>query len=153
MTFAFDIITHSALAKKFKVSTAWKVPVFGAILVRIFPHSDWIRMRENADQNNSEYQHFLRSDSFMNLIIDIFLIANSSFKIDDKKSPDCHGNHIKCVPQSSILGPTLFNIYVIGLTDHLKLLQLVKQKKNWKRILNQLKFGQMVLIFSIAKTK
>ena len=110
-------------------------------------------MRENADQNNSEYQHFLRSDSFMNLIIDIFLIANSSFKIDDKKSPDCHGNHIKCVSQSSILGPTLFNIYVIGLTDHLKLLQLVKQQKNWKRILNQLKFGQMVLIFSIAKTK
>ena len=23
--------------------TAWKVSVFGVILVRIFPHSDWIR--------------------------------------------------------------------------------------------------------------
>ena len=67
MTFAFDIITHSALVKKFKVSTAWKVPVFGAILVRIFPHSDWIRMRENADQNNSEYQHFLRSEIILPL--------------------------------------------------------------------------------------
>ena len=41
--------------------------VFGVILVRIFPHSDWIRretpylvqMRENADQNNSEYGYFL----------------------------------------------------------------------------------------------
>ena len=31
------------------------------ILVRIFPYSNW--MRENADQNNSEYGHFLRSDS------------------------------------------------------------------------------------------
>ena len=37
-----------------------KVSVFGVILVRIYPHSDWIlsispysvRMRENADQNN-----------------------------------------------------------------------------------------------------
>ena len=24
-------------------STTWKVPVFGVFLVRIFPHSDWIR--------------------------------------------------------------------------------------------------------------
>ena len=47
--------------------------VFGVILVRIFPHLDWIwrdteispysvRMRENADQNNSEYGHFSRSE-------------------------------------------------------------------------------------------
>ena len=47
------------------------MPVFGVILVRIFPiwteyvetlrslHS--VRMRENTDQNNSEYLHFLRS--------------------------------------------------------------------------------------------
>ena len=43
---------------------AWKVSVFGVILVRIFPHSDWIlcispysvQMREDADQNNSEYK-------------------------------------------------------------------------------------------------
>ena len=40
------------------------------ILARIFQHSDWIRrdtkysvrMRENADQNNSEYGNFLRID-------------------------------------------------------------------------------------------
>ena len=45
---------------------AWKVFVFGVILVRIFPHSDWIlrispytvRMQENTDQNNSEYGQF-----------------------------------------------------------------------------------------------
>ena len=47
---------------------AWKVSVFAVILVRIFPlfgrsrislYS--VRMRENADQNNSEYGHFSRS--------------------------------------------------------------------------------------------
>ena len=47
--------------------SAQKVSAFGVILVRIFPHSDWIRipysvqMRENKDQNNSEYGHFSRS--------------------------------------------------------------------------------------------
>ena len=55
--------------------TAWKVSVFGVILVHIFPHSDRIRrgtpylsvlsqMQENKGQNNSEYGHFLRSDSW-----------------------------------------------------------------------------------------
>ena len=34
------------------MNTAWKVSIFAVILVR---------MRENADQNNSEYGHFLRS--------------------------------------------------------------------------------------------
>ena len=33
---------------------------YGEIL-RISPHS--VRMRENADQNNSENRHFLRSDN------------------------------------------------------------------------------------------
>ena len=42
------------------VSTAWKASLFGAILVNTFPYS--VQMRENADQNNSEYGHFLRSD-------------------------------------------------------------------------------------------
>ena len=27
----------------YPIVTAWKVPVFGIFLVRIFPHSDWIR--------------------------------------------------------------------------------------------------------------
>ena len=38
--------------------TAKKVSVFGVFL-RIFPYS--VRMRENTDQKNSEYEHFLRS--------------------------------------------------------------------------------------------
>ena len=33
--------------------------VFGVILVHIFPYL--VRMRENVDQTNSEYGHFLRS--------------------------------------------------------------------------------------------
>ena len=44
-----------------KIYTAWKVSLFGVILIRISPLSDWIR--EHADQNNSKYGHFLRSDS------------------------------------------------------------------------------------------
>ena len=51
-----------------KVFTAWKMSVFGVVMVGIFLQSDWIRrdtpysvqMRENADQNNSKYRHFLR---------------------------------------------------------------------------------------------
>ena len=39
--------------------TAWKVSVFGVILVRIFPYS--VQMRKNVDQNNSEYGHFSQS--------------------------------------------------------------------------------------------
>ena len=55
---------------------AWNVSLRRVILVRIFPHSGWIgeipsisrsfslysfQMRENTEQNNSEYGHFLRS--------------------------------------------------------------------------------------------
>ena len=51
--------------------TVGKVLIFGVVLVRIFPHSYWIwrdknispysvQIRENADQNNSKYVHFLR---------------------------------------------------------------------------------------------
>ena len=54
--------------------TAWKESVFGVILVRIFPAFSPIQTEyreilrknafknpESADQNNSEYGHFLRS--------------------------------------------------------------------------------------------
>ena len=43
----------------FILSTAWNVFVFGYSLVRIFPHSGWIR--EGKYQKNSKYGHFLRS--------------------------------------------------------------------------------------------
>ena len=46
-----------SLANKIIRGTVQKVFVFRVILVRIFPYS--FRMRENADQRNSEYGHFL----------------------------------------------------------------------------------------------
>ena len=57
--------------------TAWKVSVFGAFLVLIFPHLDWIRrgtpyplrMRENTDQKNG---HFLCSVCFLTHFIPMF---------------------------------------------------------------------------------
>ena len=55
-----------------------KVSVFGVILVCIFAHSawmrnesDWIRMRENTDQNNSEYRHLLGSEKNTSLVLSI----------------------------------------------------------------------------------
>ena len=42
----------------FITNTAWKVSVFRVILNTISPYS--VRMRDNTDQNNSEYRHFLR---------------------------------------------------------------------------------------------
>ena len=56
--------------REFTDVTAYKVSIFGVILVRIFPHSDCterygvsasVQMRENTDQNHSEYEHFSRS--------------------------------------------------------------------------------------------
>ena len=58
---------------KKKIYTARKVSVFGAFLVRIFPHSDWIwrdtkylsvfsPKAGNKDQKNSEYGYFSSSD-------------------------------------------------------------------------------------------
>ena len=43
--------------------------VFGVILVPIFPHSNWIGgdsvgILKNADQTNSEYGYFLRSETY-----------------------------------------------------------------------------------------
>ena len=71
LRFAYKIFEFTWLP-----NIAWKVSVFGVILVHIFSHSDWIRrdtleispylvrMRENTDQNNSYYKHFLRSVNF-----------------------------------------------------------------------------------------
>ena len=60
--------------------TAWKVSVFGVILVRISLHLDWIqrdtpylsvfspnarKCGKNTDQNTSKYGHILRSRDFV----------------------------------------------------------------------------------------
>ena len=62
--------------------TAWKVSVFGVVLVHIFPHLSVLRsispysvqMRENTDLNNSEYGHFSRSDTQTNNLCLGFLL-------------------------------------------------------------------------------
>ena len=46
----------------FEIVTAWKVSVFGVVLVRIFSYLVWIRA--NADHNNSGYKHFLLSGPY-----------------------------------------------------------------------------------------
>ena len=68
---AFQNLLNDTLRKK--------LSVFGVILVRILPYSNWVsllmvctspytaRMREITDHNNSEYGHFLRSVSRRNL--------------------------------------------------------------------------------------
>ena len=63
--------------------TVWKMFVFGVVLVCIFAHLDWIgifhisqysvQMRENTDQNNSEYRHFLHSVYFRFALIALSL--------------------------------------------------------------------------------
>ena len=53
------------------------MPVFGVILVRIFPYS--VRMRENADQNDSEYGHFSRSEKTPGVILS--WAGTSNYKI------------------------------------------------------------------------
>ena len=55
-------LKYTHFEKKSLTSIAYKVSVFGVILVIIFPYL--VRMRENMDQNNSEYGHFLRSGQF-----------------------------------------------------------------------------------------
>ena len=60
---------------------------------RIFPHSDWTRrvslriqsecgkIRENVDQNNSEYEQFLRSASNLHLTNNNSKYAQSSYNL------------------------------------------------------------------------
>ena len=44
---------------------------------RIFPYSVW--MQENADQNNSEYGHFFRSEFVINTLVTIIKSLSIAF--------------------------------------------------------------------------
>ena len=65
--------------------TAWKVSVFGVILMRILAHSYSVRMRENADQYNSEYGHFLCSvtQRFYKFFSSVFCFYIQIFQISN----------------------------------------------------------------------
>ena len=62
--------------------------IFRVFLVCIFPHSNWIlagkiyRMRENEDQKNSEYGHFLCS--VPSAIADYLLLVHMQFQYNRK---------------------------------------------------------------------
>ena len=42
---------ETTTSSKALIFTAWKVSVFGDFLVRIFPHSDWIRNRKTPNKD------------------------------------------------------------------------------------------------------
>ena len=71
--FTFEI-TKNECMRYIKSACIW------SFLVRIFPDSDWmpysVWMRENADQKNSKYGHFLRSDRFFSDLLQEFVIRN-----------------------------------------------------------------------------
>ena len=80
---------------------ACKVSLFGVILVRIFPHSQWIRRDTeylsvfcpNAGKygpDNSEYKHFLRSGQLVFQILIFFFLSGFSFT-NTSKSQDHRG--------------------------------------------------------------
>ena len=70
----FELTFQNPLSKGYYIYTAWKVSIFGVILVRIFPHLDRMPrytkclsvFSPNAgkyDHNKTEYVHFLHSDT------------------------------------------------------------------------------------------
>ena len=69
--------------------------VFGVILVHIFPYS--VRMRENADQTNSEYGHFSRSVTW-NIVTEAAVRRCSSKEVFWKMSQISQENTCVGVP-------------------------------------------------------
>ena len=61
---------------------------------RISPYS--VRMQENADQNNSEYRHFLRSESHYNEVLKFFVKDFRPVILKFTKKRDCgYSKHLK----------------------------------------------------------
>ena len=95
--------------------TIWKASVFEDLLVRIFPHSDWIRrntgdlrispysgrMRENTDRENSEYGIFSRSTCFTNAcnhriqqLNDVFRISSNTEEVLGRTILNTQSSHV-----------------------------------------------------------
>ena len=109
--------------------------VFGVIRVRIFPHSDWIRrdtpylsvfsrMRENADQNNFKYGHFLRSEQ-----VAVMTSSISFFKLYELIL-ECI--FLNCVSRIVYLRYTFFHDFFIY-WHHFKSIQWKIVKNNWSK--------------------
>ena len=76
----FALISYKTLRKKYLYSELWSnFPAFElntekSVYLGISPYS--VRVRENADQNNFEYEHFLHCDILLMLMIP-FMIFHS----------------------------------------------------------------------------
>ena len=106
------------------------------------------------------------SNSFIDMIIGCLSDYQQFVQIDDRKSPN---RHVKFgVPQGTIVGPTLLNVYVHDLTDYaqssaiqfandstfyksFKATQVSQGAKDLKSI--QSWSNQKNLIFNVTKTK
>ena len=77
------------LSNTLMVSTTHCVKVSGVIVVRIFPHSEWIRrdteylfqMWGNTDHSTSEHGHFICSVSVYNNVVDRFNLGQQNATI------------------------------------------------------------------------
>ena len=67
LTLISSLTTGHSTLKLRPVSCVYNMHCVKSVLIRSYS----VRMRENVDQNNSEYRHFLRSDSIMQLHIAI----------------------------------------------------------------------------------
>ena len=69
-------ISHCVKNVRIRSYSGRHFPAFGLReILFIFPYS--VQMRENADQNNSEYEHLLRSVTIPELLVVIFQTASS----------------------------------------------------------------------------
>ena len=108
---------------------------------RIFPHSNWIprdylsvfspnagKCGTNADQNNSEYGHFLRSTDNSDGII--FLFRNNNFR--DLR--EVFGNFkVLCHWKDILLSLSLLNQIILEFAKFISTLVWVNMKKSVKR--------------------
>ena len=93
------------------------MPVFGVILVRIFPHS--VRMRENVDQNNSKYGHLLHSDGCL-LLTSGVAVTNEPLKytfwgVPLLVKPTAH--HWQLLLHAHCISPMFFTILTQEIRD------------------------------------
>ena len=114
------------------VITAWKVSVFGAILVRIFPYSDWIRtwIIPNMDNFYAAYTEVVFLQSCLQLNIKVFC---ATAEVEKKNSVDIS----LCVAiariRSHVFQQTVTFITFHIICDALRdLVPFVQFKKTWK---------------------
>ena len=99
-------------------------------ILRISPYS--VRIRENTEENNSEYGHFLRSDSLFSFLCEV-MIGSFSINIEISRLQQSLNKHLKnenpffqIIPQSYRV---IFNVLYILLSRHEFILEVRNEKK------------------------